>query len=60
MFTKIPIQITFEGRTYFPGDVVNMGKHPGLQEAIDKALKSQQAQKAPQNKMVDADDLKKG
>ena len=60
MFTPIKIQITFKGRTFYPGDSVNMGKIPGLAEAIERATKKKPAVGSPQNKMVDTDELQKG
>lgn len=60
MFTRISIEITYGGRTYFPGDVVNMGKKPGLAEAIKRATAKTTTVRSPQNKMVGTDELKKG
>jgi hypothetical protein len=53
MFTKIPITVVFKGRTFLAGDTINVGKHPGLAEAIEKAVK-----KSPQDKMVRTGDFK--
>ena len=59
MFTRIEIEFSFGDHHFRPGQCANLGKI-GAMEAYKKALSKRQTVKAPQNKMVGTDELRKG